>query len=49
MCLRRWSKRWMGDRIMTERKPDYMIFVLVMILSLFGLIMVFSASYYTLF
>ncbi len=37
----------MGDMIMTDRKPDYMIFVLVMILSLFGLIMVFSASYYT--
>lgn len=32
---------------MTARKPDYLIFVLVLGLTLFGLIMVFSASYYT--
>lgn len=37
----------MSDQRLVARKPDYIIFVLVTALSLFGLIMVFSASYYT--
>jgi len=36
----------MSDRRLMARKPDYLMFVLVVILSLFGLVMVFSASYY---
>ena len=35
----------MSDQRLVARKPDYIIFVLVTALSLFGLIMVFSASY----
>ena len=40
------SLRDMNDGLRV-RRPDYSIFVLVVLLSLFGLVMVFSASYYT--